>query len=155
VQLVLLRHGTAVPHGLAGLDDAERPLVADGEREARAAGRALRALKVRPDRVVTSPLVRARQTAQLAAAELGVPSFEDGALAPGFDHTALDGLFARHDGDCIVLVGHDPDLSRLVHDLTGAQVSMAKGGVARIDYPRGELRWMLRPHALRLIAKAA
>ena len=152
--MLLLRHGTAVPHGLAGLDDAERPLVAEGEREARAAGRALRALKVRPDRIVTSPLVRARQTAQLAAAELGVPSFEDDALSPGFAQTDLEALFARHDGDCIVLVGHDPDFSRLVHDLTGAQIEMAKGGVARIDYPRGVLDWLLRPRALRLIAKA-
>jgi phosphohistidine phosphatase len=153
--MLLLRHGTAVPHGLAGLDDAERPLVAEGEREARAAGRALRALKVRPDRVVTSPLVRARQTAQLAAAELGVPSFEDHALSPGFAQADLEGLFARHDGGCLVLVGHDPDLSRLVLDLTGAQIEMAKGGVARIDYPRGVLDWLLRPRALRLIAKAA
>jgi phosphohistidine phosphatase len=153
--MVLLRHGTAVPHGLAGLDDAERPLVAEGEREARAAGRALRALKLRPDRIVTSPLVRARQTAQLAAAELGVASFEDDALSPGFAHGDLEALLARHDGSCIVFVGHDPDLSQLVRDLTGAQVAMAKGGMARIDYPRGVLHWLLRPRALRLIAKAA
>jgi phosphohistidine phosphatase len=153
--MVLLRHGTAVPHGLADLGDAERPLVAEGEREARAAGRALRALKVRPDRVVTSPLVRARQTAQLAAAELGVPLFEDDALSPGFAQRDLEALLARHDGACIVLVGHDPDLSQLVLALTGAQIEMPKGGVARIDYPQGVLDWLLRPRALRLIAKAA
>jgi phosphohistidine phosphatase SixA len=51
-------------------------------------------------------------------------------------------------------VGHDPDFSRLVQALTGAQVEMAKGGIARIDYPRGVLDWLLRPRALRLIAKA-
>ena len=109
--MVLLRHGTAVPHGAAGLDDADRPLIAEGEREARNAGRALRALQVRPDRVVTSPLVRARQTAQLAAAELGVRSVVDDALRPGFGQAALDELFARHPGECLVLVGHDPDFS--------------------------------------------
>jgi phosphohistidine phosphatase len=153
--MVLLRHGTAVPHGTAGLDDADRPLIAVGEREARDAGRALRALDVRPDRVVTSPLVRARQTAQLAAAELAVKSYEDDALRPGFGQDALDGLFARHDGDCLVLVGHDPDFSEILRDLAGANVAMPKGGVARIDLPSGELRWLLRPRALRLIAKAA
>jgi phosphohistidine phosphatase len=152
--MVLLRHGTAVPQGAAGLDDADRPLIADGEREARNAGRAFRAMQVRPDRIVTSPLVRARQTAQLAAAELGVKTFEDDALRPGFGHEALDGLFARHDGDCLVLVGHDPDFSAIVRDLAGASVQMAKGGAARIDLPGGELRWLLRPRALRLIAKA-
>ena len=142
--MVLLRHGTAVEHGTAGLDDADRPLIAVGEREARNAGRALRALDVRPDRVVTSPLVRARQTAQLAAAELGVTSYEDDALRPGFGQHALDGLFARHEGDCLVLVGHDPDFSEILRDLAGANVAMAKGGVARIDLPSGELRWLLR-----------
>jgi phosphohistidine phosphatase len=151
--LVLLRHGTAVPHGLGGLEDAERPLIAQGEREARYAGRALRALKVKPDAIVTSPLVRARQTAKLAAAELGMRSVVDDALCPGFGRDALDELFARHPGDTIVLVGHDPDFSGLVRDLTGAEASMAKGGLARIDVPSGELRWLVRPPAIRLIAK--
>ena len=128
--MVLLRHGTAVPHGAAGLDDADRPLIKAGEREARDAGRALRALHLRPDAVVTSPLVRARQTAQIAAAELGVKSVEDDALRPGFGHGALDALFARHDGDCLVLVGHDPDFSQLLRDLTGASIALPKGGAA-------------------------
>ncbi len=152
--MVLLRHGTAVPHGVGGLDDEERPLIAEGEREARNAGRALRALQVRPDGVVTSPLVRARQTAKLAAAELGMRSVVDDALRPGFGQEALDELFARHTGECLVLVGHDPDFSGLLRDLTGAQVAMPKGGLADVDLPSGELRWLLRPRALRLIAKA-
>jgi phosphohistidine phosphatase len=151
---VLLRHGTAVPHGVGDLDDEDRPLIADGEREARYAGRALKALQVRPDAIVTSPLVRARQTAKLAAAELGLRSVVDDALRPGFGQHALEELFARHPGDCLVLVGHDPDFSGLVHDLSGAHVALPKGGVARVDLPSGELRWLLRPRALRLIAKA-
>jgi phosphohistidine phosphatase len=153
--MVLLRHATAVPHGSAGLADADRPLIAAGEREARDAGRALRAMNVRPDRVVTSPLVRARQTAQLAAAELGIKSYDDDALRPGFSHEALDALFGRHEGACLVLVGHDPDFSEVIRDVAGANVEMAKGGVARIDLPSGELRWLMRPRALRLIAKAS
>jgi phosphohistidine phosphatase len=152
--MVLLRHGTAVPHGAAGLADADRPLVKQGEREARDAGRALRALKVRPAGVVTSPLVRARQTAQLAAAELGVPSFEDDALRPGFEHAALATLFARHAGESLVLVGHDPDFSLLLQDVSGARIALPKGGVACVDLPSGELRWLLRPSAIRQIAKA-
>jgi phosphohistidine phosphatase len=153
--MVLLRHGTAVERGLAGLDDAERPLVPKGEREARHAGRALRALKFRADEVRTSPLVRARQTAQIAAAELGVPAVEDAALAPGFDRAALDDLIARHGGEHLVLVGHDPDFSELIRELAGAHVALAKGGAARIDLPGGELRWLLRPRGLRVIAKGA
>ena len=104
--------------------------------------------------MITSPLVRARQTAQLAAAELGVSPVEDDALRPGFARDALDGLFARHEGDCLVLVGHDPDFSGLLRDLAGAHVGLPKGGAAQIDLPGGELRWLLRPRALRLIAKA-
>ena len=153
--MVLLRHGTAVPHGAAGLDDADRPLIPVGEREARNAGRALRALRMKPDRVVTSPLVRARQTAQLAAAELGVKVYEDDALRPGFASSDLDALFTRHPGDCVMLVGHDPDFSGLVRDVTGANVSFPKGGVATVEMPRGELRWLMRPRALRLLAKGA
>ena len=99
--------------------------------------------------------MRALQTAQLAAAELGAPLFEDDALAPGFDRSALDGLFARHDGDCLVLVGHDPDFSTLVRDLAGAHVSLAKGGAAIIDLRAASCAGCLRPRALRLIAKAA
>jgi phosphohistidine phosphatase len=153
--MVLLRHGTAVPHGAAGLDDADRPLIPAGEREARNAGRALRALRVKPDRVVTSPLVRARQTAQLAAAELGVKVYQDDALRPGFTSSDLDALFARHPGECVVLVGHDPDFSGILRDVTGANVAVPKGGLASIDMPSGELRWLMRPRALRLLAKAA
>jgi phosphohistidine phosphatase len=140
---------------MGGLEDERRPLIAAGEREAHDAGRALRALQVRPDAVLTSPLVRARQTAKLAAAELGLRSTVDDALRPGFGQGALADLFARHAGDCLVLVGHDPDFSALLHDLSGTHAALPKGGAARIDLPSGELRWLLRPRALRLIAKAA
>jgi phosphohistidine phosphatase len=152
--MVLLRHGTAVPHGAAGLADADRPLIKQGEREARDAGRALHALKVRPAAVITSPLVRAHQTAQLAAAELGVPSFDDDALRPGFAAAALDALFSRHAGE-LVLVGHDPDFSQLLHDVSGARIALPKGGIACVDLPSGELRWLLRPRAIRQIATSA
>ena len=68
--LWLLRHGEAEPHGAR--PDAERRLTTTGEREARVAGAALRALRVTPDAVFTSPRVRAMQTAQLACAAVGV-----------------------------------------------------------------------------------
>src|SRR4051812_44018349 len=70
VRVVFLRHATAVPRGAPGFADAERPLMPDGEREARAAGLALRRLDVSPDAIVTSPFVRARETAVLAARAL-------------------------------------------------------------------------------------
>ncbi len=153
--MVLLRHGTAVPHGAAGLDDADRPLIAAGEREARDAGRALRALHLRPARVVTSPLVRARQTAQLAAAELGVKSVEDDALRPGFGHGASTrcsrGTTATASCSSVTI-----PTSRSSCATSPARASRCpRAASARVDLPSGELRWLFRPRALRLIAKAA
>ena len=125
-----------------------------GRRAARATGRALAALKVAPQRVVTSPYPRAYETAELVAHELGgVHLVEDAALL-GIEVDDLPALIERH-GDNLLLVGHDPDFSVLVSALTGARVSFPKAGAALIDPvsgTRGELRWLMRPRALALIA---
>jgi len=125
-----------------------------GRRAARATGRALAALKIAPQRVVTSPYPRASETAELVAHELGgVQVVEDAALL-GIEVDDLPALIERH-GDDLLLVGHDPDFSVLVSALTGARVSFPKAGAALIDPvagTRGELRWLMRPRALALIA---
>ena len=140
--LWLLRHGDAAD----GSPDAERPLTKKGERQSRAAGRALAALGVKIDACLTSPKVRAADTARIACEELGVEPQLEPKLAGGpFDAEAL----AAGLGDNVLLVGHDPDFSMAVHALTGAQVRMKKGGLAGVE--KGELTTLLRPDEMKLM----
>ena len=122
-------------------------MTAKGERQSRAAGAALKKLGVAPDACLTSPKVRAADTAKLACEQLGLDFHLEPKLAGGpFDAAELvAGL-----GDDVLLVGHDPDFSMAVHSLTGAQVRMKKGGLAGID--RGELKVLLRPAELEAMA---
>jgi phosphohistidine phosphatase len=137
----LLRHGEAAD----GSPDAERPLTARGEEQARAAGAALEALGVSVEACVSSPKVRAAETARLACAALGVAVELDEALSGGpFEP---DEVTAGREH--VLLVGHDPDFSLVVHRLTGAQVRLPKGGLAGVD--RGELVALLRPSELTAI----
>ena len=139
----LLRHGDAQD----GSPDAERPLTDKGREQSRAAGAALKALGVEIDACLTSPKVRAADTAKLACEPLGVEPKHEPKLAGGpFDGEAL----AAGLGDNVLLVGHDPDFSMAVHALTGAQVRMKKGGLAGIE--KGELIVLLRPAELTAIA---
>ncbi len=149
-QLWLLRHGDAEPYGTR--PDAERRLTDRGVEQARAAGTALAALGVQPAIVYTSPRVRARETAEHACQALGVDPVEHGALAGGFDaREALELAASDADGDGrVLIVGHEPDFSQIVHDLTGARIDMKKGGIAgvRLEGGRGELIVLLRPREL-------
>jgi phosphohistidine phosphatase len=141
--LWLLRHGDAAE----GSPDAERPLTDKGKEQARAAGRALKELGVKPAACLTSPKVRALDTARIACEELGIEPQHEPKLAGGpFDPEAL----AAGLGDDVLLVGHDPDFSMAVHSLTGAQVRMKKGGLAGVE--KGELKVLLRPTETRAIA---
>jgi phosphohistidine phosphatase len=152
VAIVLVRHAEAEDRAL-GKPDPERVLVAAGRRAARTTGRALAALRVEPECVVTSPYPRAHETAEIIADELGAPLADDEALL-GVQVDDLAGLAERH-GDDLVLVGHEPDLSVLLRAVTGARVSFPKAAAAAIEPiagQNGELRWFLRPRALALIA---
>ena len=146
-QLWLLRHGEAVPHDSAA-DDAARDLTERGRDQSRAAGRALNALEVEVHLCFTSPKVRARQTAELACAELRVDPVDEDTLSAGFDgRAALELMAAAGEDQRVLVVGHEPDFSQVVYDLTGGRVDFKKGGVAaiRIDGSRGELIALLRP----------
>jgi len=149
-QLWLLRHGEAEPHGAASDDD--RRLTARGEDQSRAAGRALAALEITFQAVYTSPKVRARETARLACEALGCEPMEHAPLREGF--TAGDALELLHADERILVVGHEPDFSQVVHDLTGGSIDMKKGGVAgvRLDGAHGELIVLLRPRELERLA---
>jgi phosphohistidine phosphatase len=140
--LWLLRHAEAAD----GLPDDERPLTDQGARHAEAAGRALARLGTSIDTCLSSPKLRAVQTAQLACEPLGVTvTIEPTLSGEPFDVRELTaGL-----GD-VLLVGHDPSFSLTLHDLTGTQSRMRKGGLAGIS--KGELVVLLRPAELAAIA---
>jgi phosphohistidine phosphatase len=152
-QLWLLRHGEAVPH--ESKPDFDRELTARGERQSAAAGEALARLGLELSACYTSPLVRARQTAELACAPLSVEPENRDVLGKDFDVDGLRELVAEHDpDDRILIVGHNPSFEQVVHDLTGAKVDFKKGGVAavRLSGNQGELIALLRPRELESLA---
>jgi phosphohistidine phosphatase len=156
-QLWLLRHAEAEPHGTR--HDAERRLTERGERQARAAGIALSRIGVKFDAILFSPKVRARQTAELAA-EAWSPQQrkrlrEHPPLAGGFgSQQALEALEGIGADGCLLLVGHEPDLSGVAGDLTGGRLDLKKGGLAavRLEGSGGQLVVLMRPRELVLIA---
>jgi phosphohistidine phosphatase len=148
-QLWLLRHGEAEPHDAR--PDSERRLTDRGRDQARTAGRALAALKTQVHFAFTSPKVRARDTALLACEQLGVEPIEHAPLAGGFSAAdALELMAAAGPDQRVLVVGHEPDFSQVVHDLTGGRIDLKKGGIAavRLDGTRGELIVVLRPREL-------
>jgi phosphohistidine phosphatase len=156
-QLWLLRHAEAEPHGTRS--DAERRLTARGEGQARAVGIALERLGLDFEAVLFSPKVRARQTAELAAEHWSVQQrgrlSVHPPLAGSFDaRRALAELAGVAVDGRLLLVGHEPDLSRVVGDLTGARIDLKKGGLAvvRLEGVGGELAVLMRPRELALIA---
>jgi phosphohistidine phosphatase len=157
-QLWLLRHAEAEPHGTR--EDSQRGLTERGERQARAAGIALARLGASFETVLFSPKVRARQTAELAAEAWPEAERErlvmHAGLAAGFDGAqALDAIAGLGADGRLLLVGHEPDMSRVLADLTGARADVKKGGVAavRLEGAGGELLALMRPRELALIAE--
>jgi phosphohistidine phosphatase len=145
-QLWLLRHGEAEPHGMR--EDYERRLTERGERQSQAAGAALAGLGLTFEAVYTSPRVRAADTARLACAALGVEPVVHEPLSGGFGaDDALELLASEGEDARILVVGHEPDFSQTVHDLTGGRIDLKKGGVAGVRVARraGELIVLLRP----------
>jgi phosphohistidine phosphatase len=156
-QLWLLRHAEAEPHGTRS--DTERRLTARGEGQARAAGIALARLGRAFDTVLFSPKVRARQTAELAAEHWSGQQREVLAVHPplagDFDaRQALAEMAGLPADGRLLLVGHEPDLSGVIGDLTGARLNLKKGGLAvvRLEGAGGELVVLMGPRELALIA---
>ena len=153
-QLWLLRHGDAEPHGAR--QDADRRLTAKGEKQARV-GEAMARLGLEFAAVYTSPRVRARDTARLAAKPLKADPLVHQPLSAGFDAEGARALLAAKGDDARVLVvGHEPDFSQTVHDLTGGHIDLKKGGLAavRLDETHGELFDLLRPKELEEISES-
>ncbi len=157
MEILFLRHGIAEERETWKGDDRARPLTARGRRAMERTAVRLAGLGVAPELIVTSPLVRARQTAEIAAAGLGMDDrvVEDGRLAPGFDAGGLrDLLEDRPVTAAVMLVGHEPDFSEIIAELIGGgRVVCKKGGLARVDvaelsFAGGELVWLLPPKDL-------
>ena len=156
MELYFLRHGIAADVGPESSGDAGRPLTAEGIEKMKEEARGLRRLGVRPDVVLSSPLVRARQTAEIVRHALGLDSRLVDALAPGCDIARLRDLLGEYrSAERIMVVGHEPDFSQLVGTLTGgSHILLKKGGLARVDLETvakgaGTLVWLLPPLALR------
>lgn len=142
--IYLLRHGDAEPEGPRG--DAARRLTSKGEVQAANAGKAIARLGLMIDACVTSPRVRAHDTAELACHALGITPETVASIGDGqYDTTDL----AAGRGN-LLLVGHEPVLSMEVHRLTGARIKMKKGGLAILE--PNLLRALLRPDEIAAIA---
>jgi phosphohistidine phosphatase len=152
-QLWLLRHGEAVPHDVK--PDHDRELTARGERQSDDAGAALARLGIEFEACYTSPKVRARATAARACGALDIEPQVAEVLADGFDDDDARELLMAHEGDARVLVvGHEPSLSQVVHDLTGGRADVKKGGIAAVRMgPAPELILLLRPREIETLAR--
>jgi len=125
VRLFLVRHAEAAP----GEPDELRPLTDAGRTVARALGERLRT--ERPEAVLSSPLLRARETAEAIARAAGIAAEADERLAPGADADAVRAVVAGR-GEPVVVVGHQPDCSEIVFALTGRQEPFAPGAFLEV-----------------------
>jgi len=159
MKLLIVRHAIAVPHGTPGIADNDRPLTPEGDLKFREAAKGLARILDRPEALLTSPWLRARQTAAIAALAWGGPEpKETGALASGsFDAQAklLDGY---PEDATVAIFGHEPWVSELLARLLGTsqdeRLTFKKGGAALVDVPGrlaegGSLVWYLPPKLLR------
>ena len=163
-ELYLIRHGLAEARGEAWPDDTKRPLTDEGMVRLRKAARSLAQLGVSFDVVLTSALVRTRQTAEIMAAEFAPrpPVINVEALAPGGSMAAVLTELEKHARrKRIAIVGHEPGLGELGARLAGMREGMEfkKGAICRIDIDvlpvkgAGTLRWFLAPKILRALKK--
>jgi phosphohistidine phosphatase len=164
LELYLIRHGIAAERGDEYPDDSKRPLTGVGMTKLRQEAKALNTLGVAFDLVITSPLVRTKQTAEIVAGTLkDKPQvITSDALAPAGTPSAVVQELGRHARKGrIALVGHEPNLGELAARLIGAKsaIEFKKGAMCRIDFevlpPKGlgQLQWFVTPKILRKISR--
>ncbi len=158
--LYLLRHGVAVPPGTPGIADDDRPLTPDGRKKMHEIARGFVSLELNVDRIVTSPLSRARETAEIMAFHLGLGrKLEvDGALAAGQTAESIAAWLAGLEDCDRMIVGHNPGFSDLTGRLLGSArlgeaCNLRKGGIVALESTAEagayRLDWMARPRLLR------
>jgi len=171
MNLYLMRHGIAVPQDDPSVgSDGERPLSRKGTKRTRKAAKGLRRLEIPFDALLTSPLLRARQTAEIVASALGMDDRleEISGLAPEstVEHLMF-GLTRYQDREHLLLVGHEPLLSDALSHLLGARhsspfdIQLKKGSLCRIEVDAlpaaspAKLHWLLTPKQLRALGERA
>jgi len=165
-ELYILRHGIAIEPGTPGIPDDERPLTSRGEKRMREIARGLRRLDLKLDRIVTSPLPRARSTAEIVADALDAEDLLETAdiLQAGSDAAAIQSWLKDRTEDRLMIVGHNPALSDLITRLVlGSSQSgppvcdLKKGGIAAIvpsesSPDRHDLLWVATPRLIRRLS---
>lgn len=164
-KLYILRHGIAVPHGTLGMTDDERPLTAEGEKKTHEIGKGLNQLDLQLDRIVTSPVLRARRTAEIVAEELGMSDRLGVAaqLSTSSSATAIREWLREQQHDRLMIVGHNPTLSDLIgllvlQEMGRLPIELKKGGMAVLSKvgaagSRYELEWLVPPTLLRRLKR--
>jgi phosphohistidine phosphatase len=164
VNIFILRHGIAVERGTKGYEkDADRPLTAKGKRQLRKSAAAMRKMKLRFDLILSSPYERARRTAEIVAGELKLKKrlkFSDMLICEG-DPESLIGQIAelKPAPKNLLLVGHEPYLSRLISRLVSGDEDVAmdfkKGGLCKLEAEKldtgkcAQLEWLLTPKQMK------
>ncbi len=147
MKLYFLRHGKADWPSWKKSDD-ERPLTDEGKEQVARDAKLLTHLEIAPT-ILTSPLPRATQTADIAGKQLRQKVRVDALLRPGFDAARLGKLLKDFSGDSLMIVGHEPDFTHVIYQLTGGRTKLSKAGVALVELEtgsmKGELRWLVPP----------
>jgi phosphohistidine phosphatase len=165
-ELYIMRHGIAFARGSAGIsDDSKRPLTPEGRKKMEEIAKGLVRLGVELDWIVTSPYLRALETAEIISDSLAskVPFDQSDALVPGGSPEALITFLSKHPArKRVLVVGHEPDLSQMAARLMGAgrhaNLAFKKGGCCLITFAQfppkspGQLVWWLTPRVLRKLA---
>jgi len=161
MKLLIVRHAAAVPRGTPGFSDDDRPLTPGGKKKFEAAAKGLARIVDRPDILLTSPLPRARATAEIAALAFGrVEPRMESTLAGEKVESIIAAIRKLPAVATVAIVGHEPVLSTLLAHLLGSsqpeRLSFKKGGAALVDLPdgpaaAGRLSWFLKPRILRAL----
>jgi phosphohistidine phosphatase len=163
MQIFFLRHGNAGEPKLNPAKDAKRPLDKLGIEQSHDVGRALAALNITVDAIISSPLKRATQTAAVVANEIDHEEkvVIDNALRPGATWEQFQELLRRYSRkDAIMVVGHNPTMTEFLNKLVGSPptaLEMKKGAIARVEREgrkAAALKWCLPPKVVRSIQQA-
>lgn len=155
MKVYFFRHGLAGDRETWEGDDSLRPLTSKGKAQVKSAARRMVKLELKLDAILTSPLTRALQTAEIAAEKFDMKVIQDDRLSPGFSERELAAILNEHSSaEAIMVVGHEPDFSETISTVTGgSELVMKKGGLARVDIDNvadveGRLVWLIPPKIL-------
>jgi phosphohistidine phosphatase len=160
MEIYILRHGIAVERGTKGYEkDSGRPLTKEGEGKTRQAAEAIMAMGLKFNLILSSKLVRAKKTAEIVAKELGTKVTTTDHLAPAANPANLIAAINNEKPERVLLVGHEPDLSRLISVLvTGspeASIELKKGALCKLTSENltygqsATINWLLTPKQLK------